>query len=68
VLNLTGHTVGLLDQSNTNTSYASTNAANINTTVGFKIISKRWWRFYGNLSFNTTELKTIRESGWLIND
>jgi hypothetical protein len=41
VLNLTGNTVGLLDQSNTNTSYASaTNAANINTTVGFKIISK----------------------------
>ena len=35
VLNLTGNTVSLLDQSNTNTSYANaTNPANINTTVG----------------------------------
>jgi hypothetical protein len=35
VLNLTGNTVSLLDESNTNTSYANaTNSANINTNLG----------------------------------
>jgi hypothetical protein len=41
VLNFTGNTVGLLDQSNTKTSYASTTTpANINRTGDEKIISK----------------------------
>jgi hypothetical protein len=71
VLNLTGNTVSLLDQSNTNTSYANaTNAANINTTVGdSKLYLKGGEGSMAILElFNTTELKTIRESGWLINE
>ncbi|MEZ7499313.1 DUF4270 domain-containing protein [Flavobacterium sp. Arc3] len=71
VLKLTGNSVSLLEQSNTNTSYANaTNTANINTTLGDSKLYIKGGE--GSMSvleiFNTTELKTIRDSGWLINE
>lgn len=71
VLNLTGNTVSLLEQSNTNTAYANaTTTANINTTLGDEKLFLKGGE--GSMAileiFKGDELKTIRESGWLINE
>ena len=71
VLKFTGNKVSLLDQSNINTSYANaTNSANVNTTLGDEKLYVKGGE--GSMAilelFNATELATIRESGWLINE
>lgn len=71
VLNLTGNTVSLLEQSNTNTAYANaTTPANINTTLGDEKLFLKGGE--GSMAileiFKGDEIKTIRESGWLINE
>jgi hypothetical protein len=71
VLKLTGNAVSLLDQSNTNSSFAGAiTPANINTTGGDKKLYLKGGE--GSMAileiFNATELKTIRDSGWLINE
>lgn len=79
VLNLTGNTVSLLEQSNTNTSYANaTNSANINKTLGDEKLylkggegSMSILELFGPDTDNNgvaDELETIRSNGWLINE
>jgi hypothetical protein len=79
VLNLTGNTVSLLDQSNTKTSYANaTTPANINTTLGDETLylkggegSMSIIKLFGPDADNNgvaDELETIRKNGWLINE
>jgi hypothetical protein len=69
VLNLTGNTVSLLEQSNTNADYTNaTNAAN--TTVGDdKLYLKGGEGSMAVLQlFNSGELEYVRNQGWLINE
>jgi hypothetical protein len=79
VLNFTGNTVSLLDQSNTKTSYASaTTPANINRTLGDEKLylkggegSLSIIELFGPDADNNgiaDELETIRKNGWLINE
>ena len=79
VLNLTGNTVSLLDQSNTNTSYANaTTASNINTSLGDDKLYLKGGEgamsiieLFGPDTNNNgvaDELETIRANGWLINE
>jgi hypothetical protein len=71
VLNLDGNTVSLLEDSNLSTSYANaTNDANIDKINGDeKLFIKGGEGSMAILElFNTTELATIRNSGWLINE
>jgi hypothetical protein len=79
VLNLTGNTVSLLEQSSTNTSYANaTNSENINTTLGDERLylkggegSMSILELFGPDNDNNgvaDELETIRNNGWLINE
>lgn len=72
VINLSGNTVNLLQQSNTNVDYANaTNPANINTTVGDEKLYLKGGE--GSMSvielFSTPgELETMRNNDWLINE
>lgn len=69
VLNLTGNTVSLLEQSNTNADYANaTNTAN--ATVGDdKLYLKGGEGSMAVLQlFNSGELEYVRNQGWLINE
>ncbi len=72
VLNLSGNSVSLLNQSGTNTEYANaTNPANINTTEGDEKLYLKGGE--GAMSiielFNTPgELETLRANKWLINE
>jgi hypothetical protein len=79
VLNLTGNTVSLLDQSNTNTSYANaTTASNINTSLGDDKLYLKGGQgamsiieLFGADADNNgvaDKLETIRANGWLINE
>jgi hypothetical protein len=79
VLKLTGNTVSLLEQSNTNTAYANaTNSANVNTTLGDERLylkggegSMSILELFGPDTDNNgvaDELETIRNSNWLINE
>lgn len=79
VLKLSGNTVSLLEESNTNIAYANaTNPANINTTVGDENLflkggegSMSIIELFGPDADNNgvaDELETIRNSGWLINE
>lgn len=79
VLNLTGNTVSLLEQSNTNTSYTNaTNSSNINKTLGDEKLylkggegSMSILELFGADTDNNgvaDELETIRNNGWLINE
>lgn len=71
VLNLTGNTASLLEQSNTTTEYANaTNPANSNITSGDEKLYLKGGE--GSMAileiFKGNELKTIRDNGWLINE
>jgi Domain of unknown function (DUF4270) len=72
VLNLSGNSVSLLNQSGTNTEYANaTNSSNINTTEGDEKLYLKGGE--GAMSiielFNTPgELETLRANKWLINE
>jgi hypothetical protein len=72
VINLSGNTVSLLDQSTTNADYANaTNSSNINTTEGDEKLYLKGGE--GAMSiielFNTPgELETLRANKWLINE
>jgi hypothetical protein len=72
VLNLSGNSVSLLDQSTTNSEYANaTNPSNINTTDGDEKLYLKGGE--GAMSiielFNTPgELETLRANKWLINE
>ena len=72
VINLSGNTVNLLQQSNTNVDYANaTNPANVNTTVGDEKLYLKGGE--GSMSiielFSTPgELETMRSNDWLINE
>ena len=79
VLNMSGNTVSLLEQSNTNISYANaTNPANINTTLGDERLYLKGGEgamsileLFGPDADNNgvaDELETIRNSDWLINE
>jgi hypothetical protein len=79
VLNMTGNTVSLLEQSNTNASYANaTSTANINTAQGDETLylkggegSLSVVELFGPDADNNgvaDELETIRNNGWLINE
>jgi hypothetical protein len=72
VINLSGNTVNLLDQSTTNSDYANaTNPSNINTAEGDEKLYLKGGE--GAMSiielFNTPgELETLRANKWLINE
>jgi hypothetical protein len=71
VLNLNGNTVSLISDSNLNTAYANATAdANIDKTNGDeKLFIKGGEGSMAILElFSASELATIRNSGWLIND
>lgn len=79
VLNLTGNTVSLLGQSNTNTSYVNaTSSANISTTLGDEKLYLKGGEgamaiieLFGPDSDKNgvaDDLEAIRNNGWLINE
>ncbi len=71
VLNLTGNTVSLLENSNTNVMYANaTDPNNVNTTTGDdKLYLKGGEGSMAVLNlFSSGDLESIRNQGWLINE
>jgi hypothetical protein len=71
VLNLNGNTVSLLEDSNLNTAYTNATAdANIDKVNGDEKLFVKGGQ--GSMAileiFSASELETIRNSGWLIND